>query len=80
MWQDKSGYLDEEEIGQAARRLGFPFGSKAELQAAFQRLDADGNGRITLEEFCDWWNRRDADDPLLKTLHGALHVTPAWEG
>ena len=31
---DHSGYLDEEEIGQAAAKLGFPFKTKAELQAA----------------------------------------------
>ena len=30
---DHSGYLDEEEIGQAAAKLGFPFKTKAELQA-----------------------------------------------
>ena len=31
---DHSGYLDEAEIGQAAAKLGFPFKTKAELQAA----------------------------------------------
>eukprot|EP00966_Prymnesium_polylepis_P016198 373874-Prymnesium_polylepis.1 len=44
---DKSGYIDEQELEKAAKKLGFPFASKAELKAKFIEIDKDGNGRIS---------------------------------
>ena len=69
------------EIEHAAQRLGFPFESKAELHATFERLDKDGNGRIEESEFIAWWNGAENDkDGLWKKIHSEINVTPAWEG
>ena len=77
---DGSGYLDELEIGQAASRLGFPFKSRKELRDAFDKLDKDKNGRISLDEFVEWWNVADQRDGLWSQLHSKINVTPDWEG
>jgi hypothetical protein len=52
---DGNGYLDHQEIGEVAEVLGFPM-TEDELAAAFKELDADSNGRISFEEFEQWWN------------------------
>jgi glycerol-3-phosphate dehydrogenase len=77
---DRSGYLDEVEIGHAAKRLGFPFKDQAELRAAFAKIDTSADGRIALDEFVAWWNKADQDDTFFANLHKELNVTPDWEG
>jgi len=77
---DHSGYLDEEEIGQAAAKLGFPFKTKAELQAEFKLLDENGDGKISEREFINWWNAQDSKSGLWQKLHGELNAAGDWEG
>jgi glycerol-3-phosphate dehydrogenase len=64
---DGNGYLDHQEIGEVAEVLGFPMSEK-ELAVAFQELDADSNGRISFEEFEQWWNHSNAETQLRKNL------------
>lgn len=64
---DGNGYLDHQEIGEVAEVLGFPM-SENELAAAFKELDADSNGRISFEEFEQWWNHGNAETQFRKNL------------
>ena len=48
---DSSGYLDMEEIWQAAEKLGLPFESQADLETFFSKLDSNGEGRISEKDF-----------------------------
>jgi hypothetical protein len=59
---DRSGFLDEIEIGQAAKALGFPM-TPEELDEAFRGMDTTGDGRVKLEEFETWW-KDEAQSPL----------------
>ena len=47
-----------QELNAASIKLGFPFRSKAHLEAKFKEIDADGNGKISETEFIEWWNGR----------------------
>ena len=61
---DGSGFLEEDEIGRAALELGFPFESGKELRDVFERMNVSGDGKVTLEEFSNWWTSesdKDAD-------------------
>ena len=42
--------------------LGFAFKDPKERKEAFAKLDVDGNGRVSLEEFVAWWNKEDSKD------------------
>jgi len=76
---DKSGYIDEQELEKAAKKLGFPFASKAELKAKFIEIDKDGNGRISESEFIEWWNGTNANTKEAKKLHQQLSLSAADE-
>ena len=77
---DHSGYLDEREIGNLAKMLGFAFKDQKEQKQAFAKLDVDGNGRVSLEEFVAWWNKEDSKDGFQKKLMAEVKVTAGWEG
>ena len=51
---DGSGYLDIEELGKVIFGLGVRLGG-VELLQAHKELDANGDGRVSFEEFLDWW-------------------------
>lgn len=53
---DQDGYLEPREISNIARILGIGL-SEEQLQEAFTELDRNGDGRVSLEEFEDWWNQ-----------------------
>lgn len=69
---DGNGYLDRQEVGEVAEVLGFPM-TDEELSKAFQELDRDGNGRISLEEFEHWWNH-DEEFAFRKSLSQELGI------
>jgi len=64
---DKSGYIDFAEMMLMADKLGFPL-TKEEGVKTFQKIDLDGDGRLTEEEFAHWWNEAGPDDKLRKQL------------
>ena len=53
---DKSGYIDFNELKMCVKFLGFPFANDEEAMKEFKMIDKNGNGKITQEEFVDWWN------------------------
>jgi len=53
---ENNGYLGPKEITRIARILGINL-SEDQLQDAFTELDRNGDGRVSLEEFEDWWNQ-----------------------
>jgi len=66
---DGSGYLDMSELNMAAIKLGFPFKNQAECKAKFAEIDTNGNGRISEQEFIEWWNRATPESKkLMKTI------------
>jgi hypothetical protein len=50
-----NGYLEPREISAVAQILGINL-SEEELRQAFSELDQDSDGRVSLNEFEDWWN------------------------
>ena len=60
--------------------LGFAFKDQKEQKQAFAKLDVDGNGRVSLEEFVAWWNKEDSKDGFQKKLMAEVKVTAGWEG
>ena len=45
------GTIDEEELAQALRALGFDFLKEKQIAGIFERADGDGNGKLDFEEF-----------------------------
>ncbi len=48
--RNKSGSLDLDEVEAGMKALGIPV-SKPTVQRVFHRLDSDGDGKVTLQEF-----------------------------
>ena len=53
---DGSGYIDVKELGQAGKEMGHEQ-SAEELKEEMAIIDANGDGRITFEEFKGWWKK-----------------------
>lgn len=56
-----NGYIDLEELKGMVKMLGFPFKDNDEALQAFKKIDANANGKITYDEFVQWWNDRKHD-------------------
>merc|ERR1719421_1875235 len=52
---DGSGYLDHTELANVATALGVTALTKNELNAVFDLLDQDNNGKLDENEFRSWW-------------------------
>jgi len=57
---DGSGFLDKQEVKDLAARLGRPLDAE-ELEILFKEINTDKNGRISVEEFSEWWNTSDSE-------------------
>lgn len=56
--KDGSGYFESSELGQLTRALGAHL-SLHELESALFILDKNGDGRVSMEEFKQWWCERE---------------------
>lgn len=65
---DRSGYIDEYELGHAAELLGFPFESDEARSRAFKEIAGSEDGRVTFAEFEQWWNNSEDVKGLRETL------------
>ena len=54
--RNNNGYLEPREISKIAQILGINL-SEDQLKDAFTELDKNLDGRVSLEEFEDWWNQ-----------------------
>jgi len=55
---DKSGFIDAIELQRASEALGFKV-QDSELQEAFAAMDPNRDGRVSFEDFAQWWNSYD---------------------
>lgn len=69
---DKSGSLTKDEVGKAADLLGFSL-TEQQLFDAFRKMDSDGNGRVDLKEFEEWWNDDDESE-MSKQFHDNIKL------
>eukprot|EP01047_Picozoa_sp_COSAG01_P031832 COSAG01_NODE_2276_length_8012_cov_3.670037_4_plen_429_part_01 len=58
---DGSGHLCIREVGTLFEKMGEAM-SDAELSAAFEAMDLDGDGEIDYPEFASWWEKQHEDD------------------
>lgn len=52
--KDSSGFIDLNELNDVAKELGRPLDA-AELNECMKDLDANKDGKISFEEFQQWW-------------------------
>jgi len=71
---DQSGCLSMDEIGAAARQLGFQL-KPHEIKAAAQEMDVNQDGRITFDEFAEWWNS-ESNNQRIADFRGEMAATP----
>jgi Ca2+-binding EF-hand superfamily protein len=64
--EDKSGYIESCEINLLAKALGQDTKSDR-FKKALLALDSNNDDKISLDEFTDWWKRKD-DAEVLSTL------------
>ncbi|KAL9184707.1 LOW QUALITY PROTEIN: hypothetical protein ACHAXT_012677 [Thalassiosira profunda] len=57
----KKGYLDEEELGDIAVRLGQSY-TRRQIKDIFDEMDKDKNGRVEIDEFIAWMDKKNAKD------------------
>eukprot|EP00941_MAST-03F_sp_MAST-3F-sp1_P002157 g2157.t1 len=63
---DHSGYLDKSEVKLLAEKLGDKlagFLSHKKLDKAFAEMDPNGDGKVTLQEFINWYHRQHPIEP-----------------
>lgn len=70
---DRNGYISLQELIDASQAIGFKNLSHVDIQKAFEQLDKYDNGRISLSDFEDWWNR-DLGNTFHKKLAKELGV------
>ena len=65
---DRNGYIDFPEMKFAAKSLGFPFDDEDSATLAFSQMDKHHDGRISEEDFIEWWTSWGPDDELRRKL------------
>jgi glycerol-3-phosphate dehydrogenase len=66
----QNGYLEKNEVDEVATTLGFKM-SQQEVDRAFREMDKQGRGRISLDDFADWW-ANSSSSPFHKKLTSEL--------
>lgn len=67
-------YIDFAEFKVGCSRLGFPFDTAQEAQAAFLLVDKSGDGRVNEEDFVEWWMTEGPNDRLREQLHSTFKL------
>ena len=62
---DRTGHIDRSDIKRLTTRIMGPEIPMEKLDAAMSRLDLNQNGRVTLEEFTEWFERYKNDEGKL---------------
>lgn len=56
--KDGSGFIDKGELSVLARELGEEL-EPDELEEGMKTLDTSGDGKVSFEEFIEWWQQDD---------------------
>ena len=72
--QDNNGYIDLMEMKLLAKKLGFEF-TEEQAKKTFDKIDLDGDGRVTEEEFTIWWNTAGPDDKFRAAFGKKYHLS-----
>jgi len=81
---DKSGFISPDEFGFLVYDMGHAL-TEAELELAIKRLDSNGDGQISYEEFTIWWKQDERFAKLqlsedeLETLQEAVAVFSQYD-
>mmetsp|Transcript_13446 Transcript_13446/g.37839 ORF Transcript_13446/g.37839 Transcript_13446/m.37839 type:complete len:786 (+) Transcript_13446:154-2511(+) len=67
---NENGFLEEEEVQEVAATLGFNMSTK-DLEKAFHDMDRENKGRVTIQDFVDWWVKS-SNSPFRKKLSEEL--------
>lgn len=52
---NKNGVIELNELAYLTAELGYPMDAK-ELQTALKAINTSGNGKVSFDEFANWWN------------------------
>jgi len=63
---NENGFLEEDELEQVAIILGFDMCTK-DLDDAFREMDREKKGRVSIEDFANWWTES-SNSPFRKKL------------
>ena len=66
--QTENGTIDLTDFKDATTILGLPFPTDKAALAAFKKLDKDNDGRVTEDEFMEWWVKHDPRDEFRRKL------------
>ena len=66
--RDGSGFLDIQEVKEMTDRLGHSL-SADEVQSIFEAMDADGDGKVTPEEFAKWLSSQETMEGIKTYFH-----------
>lgn len=67
---DDNGFLEESELKDVAAILGFNMPTE-ELEKAFHDMDREKKGRVSIQDFIDWWTKS-PNSPFRKKLSEEL--------
>uniref|UniRef100_A0A7S4EQB9 Glycerol-3-phosphate dehydrogenase n=3 Tax=Pseudo-nitzschia australis TaxID=44445 RepID=A0A7S4EQB9_9STRA len=65
-----NGFLEENEVKEVAAILGFGMSAK-DLEKAFHDMDRGKKGRVSIQDFIDWWTKS-SNSPFRKKLSEEL--------
>jgi glycerol-3-phosphate dehydrogenase len=72
---DDNEYIDFAEFQVGAKRLGFPFDTVEDAKNAFALVDKAGDGRVSEQDFTEWWTAEGPNDQLREQLHAAFKLS-----
>mmetsp|Transcript_17769 Transcript_17769/g.35076 ORF Transcript_17769/g.35076 Transcript_17769/m.35076 type:complete len:767 (-) Transcript_17769:183-2483(-) len=72
---DGNGYVDQIEMENAAKVLGFDVGSPAEMRELFRKIPGASQGRIYEADFVKFWNENLENEVILQRLDSELKLS-----
>lgn len=71
---NNTGYIDHDELKLCMKHFGAPFKNEEEANTTFKAIDRNDDGKITKEEFLEWWGRlRRRQTRTLSDIYSITH-------